>query len=238
MNLPIKITFGKGARPSWWRHKADWEIGGIRTCASRLGGCPQVYTFLEFPVEITPAWQFFIRAINHIMEVRHVAAILGFFRAFANGTGFGDPTDPRANWLLRESLTSPNPQFDKTRTCARSVMTGVVRGESLLVDMLDGRNPPPLKPGRRHPVRVEDANIDDYLYTPYTHPHYFFVANNVKPDGSTVPFSDDGGVYDWIGDGRPVTFLPHVSPGPVLYPLSRLVRLPDAAPQPSPYQNR
>jgi len=242
MSLSVKITLGstqQNARPPLWVHKDDYTIGGIRSCASELNGCPQVYTLKESPVEMTKEWQMFLVAINYGMELRHISAILHTKRAFANGAGVNDVAHPRKNWIRREDLDSPElPRLDKVRTCAFSVLTGVTRGDFLVVHTLNGDNPPHLKPGRRHPARAEEADLDDYVYTPFTHPWLFYVANNVRPNGSTVPFSDDGGVYDWIGDGRPVTFLPNVARGEVLYPLERLVRLVDNAPIPSPYLTR
>lgn len=244
MILPIKITLGStqpAPRPPLWVHKDDFTIGGIRSCAAELNGCPQVYTLKESSVEMTREWQMNLVAINYGgkpngMELRHISAILHTGRAFANGTGVNDVDHPRKNWIRREDLDSDElPRLDKVRTCAFSVLTGVVRGEFLVVSCLNGDNPPHLKPGRRHPARAEEADIDDYIYTPFTHPWFFYVANNVRPNGSTMPFSDDGGMYDWIGNGRPVTFLPSVARGEVLYPLERLTRLPDNAPIPPPY---
>jgi hypothetical protein len=116
-------------------------------------------------------------------------------------------------------------------------MTGVVRGDELIVTMLDGSQPPPLKEGRSYPERVEDISLDDYLFTPQTHRHFFFAANIIRRDGKTVPFPN-GAVYDWTNDGRMYSWLPHVKKAnvEVRYPLSRLIPLPPGAPIPSPYK--
>lgn len=223
------------ARPLLWRHKDDVELHGVvRQAAITLNGAPQVFVFRDGRVNVTRDWQFFIRAINHNMTIQHVSAIYGHKKAFANGTGFGNEKDPRADYLKGENLTFIDPQFDKVRTCARSVMTGVIRGTELVVTMMDGNKPPPLKPGRSYPQRVADINVEDYLYTPRTHRHLFFAANIIKRKGHTVLFAH-GGVYDWTGDSRPYTWLPHVSRFAVRYSLSKLTPVPDDAPIPSPY---
>lgn len=224
------------ALPQLWMHKDDLQLGGVREAAINLNGAPQVFTLLEQSVSVTRQWQYFIRAINCNMQIERVSAIFGWFRAFCNKKGLGNPDDPRADYLLSESTTSPNPQFDKVRTCARSVLAGVESQDDLMVHTLDGRQPPKLKAGRAYPQRVENINLDDYFYSPRTHPWLFFTANNVQPDGDTVPFSDDGGVYgDWMGDNRPYTFLPHVSGSTVWYPKSKLVKLPMGSAPPNPY---
>ncbi len=133
-------------------------------------------------------------------------------------------------------LSRPDPEFDKVRTCALSVLTGSVSGKHLIVTMLDGSQEPPLKEGRSYPERVEDINLDDYLFTPQTHRHLFFVANIIRRDGRTVPFPH-GAVYDWTNDGKPYTWLPHVKRAQfeVRYPLSKLIQLLPGAEIPSPY---
>jgi hypothetical protein len=133
-------------------------------------------------------------------------------------------------------LNRPDPEFDKVRTCALSVLTGSVSGEDLIVAMLDGSQEPPLKDGRRYPETVEDIKLDDYLFVPQTHRHFFFAANIIRRDGRTVPFPH-GAVYDWMDDDRTYTWLPHVkrSQFEIRYPLTKLIPLPAGAPLPSPY---
>jgi hypothetical protein len=174
-------------------------------------------------VAITEQWQFFIRAINHGMSIQHVAALFGPTQAFTNRP----VNDKRANHLLGTKLNRPDPEFDQVCTCALSVMTGAVSGEDLIVTMLDGSQPPPLKEGRRYPERVEDINPDDYLFTPWTHRHFFFAANIIRRNGKTVLFPH-GAVYDWTNDGQLYSWLPHVKRAnfEVRYPLSRLIPLP------------
>jgi hypothetical protein len=189
---------------------------------------------LAQPVKLTRAWQFFIRAINHAMPVRKVSAIFGNWKAFTNGTGFGDLTDLRRNYLLGEHTSSSyeHLQFDKVRTCIRATHTGEVQGEYLWLKTFDGNDPPPLKHGKRHPATVNEINIDDYLYNPRDHRWMFFAANNIDDQGKVFPF-DNGGFYDWFDSGdRQVTWLPLVSCFPAQLPVSYVDRVTSI---PSPY---
>ena len=233
---------GAGAVPSsepLWRHKNDFELGvdAPQRTFGELKAVPEVYTLNNHGMELTKQWQFFIYAINFHMDIQKISAILGTRRAFTNKKGFAskrhDP--PRADWLQGENLDAPNPAFDKTRTCARSVLTGTVVGNKLRVRMLDGNLPPPLKEGRVYPATIKDVDPDDYLYLPWTHRYYFFAATTVDVRGETSPFPKGGKYKEFIGDDRMYTWLPHVSKFPVLYPLSLLEKVPAGAPIPSPY---
>ncbi|HUF00540.1 MAG TPA: hypothetical protein VMN99_14875 [Anaerolineales bacterium] len=181
---------------------------------------------------ITKQWQFFIRAINPGMRLQNIVALFGPTKAFTNRP----VPDKRADHLRGERLNRPDPEFDKVRTCSLSVLTGVVSGDELIVTMLDGSQPPPLKEGRSYPERVQDINPDDYLFLPETHRHFFFAANIIKLNGKTVPFPH-GALYDWTNDGRRYSWMPHVKRAQfeVRYPLSKLIELPPGAPIPSPY---
>lgn len=99
-------------------------FGGIRSCAP----CPAVMVLKDDPhVFIDRQWQYYCRAINYNQPLAYVVANFGYFLAYCNGTGFGDPADPRANWLTEQRLTEKPPQFDKVRTNVRNVLTGVER---------------------------------------------------------------------------------------------------------------
>lgn len=207
----------------------DW---GVRTCAP----CPAVWVLNEpnTKFKLTKDWQFYLRAINYNMTVAHVSALLDYKRAFTNGTGFGDPTDLRANYLLGTNLDKPLPQFDKDRCCSRTVMTGAktLDGKGLVVERFNGNKPPPLKPGKTYPQTIEQVNINDYLYNPRGHRYMFVVANIVNARGELVPFPN-GGLYDWTGDNMPYVFLPLVSDEIFIYPLDMLV---EVSTVPSPYR--
>ena len=211
-----------------WQHKDDrGALGGVRDCAP----CPAVFTLHESRVTVTKEWQFFIRAINPQMSIQHVAALFGHKKAFTNRR----EKDLRRDYLQGEHLDRDELEFDKVRTCSLSVLSGEPQGDMLLVAMLDGNKPPPLKPGCPQPQRVEDIKLDDYLFTPQTHRHLFFAANIVRPNGKVSPFPH-GEAHTFMNDGRPYTWMPHVSRFQVHYPLAKLMRLPPGSPIPIPYQ--
>lgn len=224
------------ARPPLWTQLEDRAVFGyIRSCAP----CPAVFTLKDDPhAVIGEQWQYYLRAINYNMTIENAYLLLDTGLAFANGTGFRQDGDPRADWFHRRDLTKSPPNLDKIRTCSRSVLTGTVAGEYLRVTLFDSRQPPPLKPGRSYPTKMEDIRPDDYLYTPQTHPWMFLTANIVNRSGEVVQFPR-GAVYSWTGDGAPRSFVPHVANlgyGDVLYPLSKLRKLGATEPIPSPYR--
>lgn len=172
----------------------------------------------------------------------------------------------KKDYFFRRLDFAELPKYDKVRTTSRSLMTGKVEyslmvalsqtfmairrkelrpsliGESLTssnvlsVTTLDSRVPPPLKEGRSYPSRVEDANIDDYLYSPRTHPWMFMVANITNREGETVQFPR-GAAYPWFDGGRTyVSYVPYTANhayGPFRLPLSRVVKVTEVV---SPYR--
>jgi hypothetical protein len=240
----IRINIKSAYRPPLWMHKEDRDTdifgGGVRSCASQ-GGCPAVFTLKEPRLKtfITKQWQYYLLAINYNMTLENVALLMHFELAFANGTGVGDDSDPRADFIREQNLFSPLPQFDKDRTCSRNLLTGMKVGDNLLVSTMDGNNPPPLKVGRLQPTAIEDINLDDYLYNPKDHPWMFVVANRVttKPGNQTsvAPFPR-GGMYSWTGNNNLYSFIPLVSREVIEYPLRHLYEIPQGADLPSPYR--
>lgn len=103
--------------------KEDQEVfGGIRSCAA----CPAVMTLKDDPhVFIDRQWQYYFVAINYNMPPTEVMVNLGYKTAYTNGTGFGDSSDPRANWITGQRLDAKSPQFDKVRSNVRCVISGV-----------------------------------------------------------------------------------------------------------------
>ena len=225
-------------RMQFWQHKHDIELGGVRDVIdgndpNDLKGAPEVFWLVQNAMEITKQWQFYIRAINYKMSIQHVSALFGYQKAFTNGHGFGDPTDPRANFLLGEDLNSRLPKFPKVFTCGGSVLSGLESGGLFVPRMMNGNKSPLLKAGRTYPNTVDEINPNDYFYMPATHPWLFFAANNVKGSGSVFPF-DNGAFYPWL-ENRPFTFMPHVSRFPINYPSSKLKKMSPGLNVPSPY---
>jgi hypothetical protein len=244
ISLRVAIRQAQTAeRPPLWFHREDREVFGyIRPCATNGGSCPAVFV-LKTPaakVQLTREWQFYLAAINYHMAPADVAVELHYHLAFCNNTGLGKPDVPRRDYLRGRDLTAKElPKFDKDRTCSRSVLTGVEVGNTLRVTVMDGNQPPPLKPGRRQPQTVGEINFEDYLYNPRDHRHMFFAANTVSSvsGGSKVYPFPRGATYEWAGDGWRYTWFPHVSCEEILYPLSRLRKLADGEAVPSPYRS-
>jgi hypothetical protein len=250
-----------------WQHKDDEQLSKLAPPLLKMvpqrpaNPVPAVFPLERSAaarVNLTREWQFFIRAINYKMPVEKVSAIFGNLLAFCNLTGLGDPKHPRADFLQGENVESPLPQFDKVRTCALSVMTGVVDVDHLIIQMMNGSQPPSLKPGCVLPERIENVTPDIYEFTPQTHRHLFFAVNTTKRGGKIIspfpqaygpdyppplpgamPGTMHGAVYEeWTGDGKAYTWLPLVAPAgiKIRYPLFFLTRVPPGAPIPIPYK--
>jgi hypothetical protein len=190
-------------------------LGSVRACAS--GGCPAVMILNDAPDTIfDKQWQFFVYAINKVMSLNAIIALMGDAKALMNNTGFGDDADPRRNWLTGNNMDKKDPRLDKLRTFSRATHA-VLDYDATRYKVLtfDGNQPPPLKPGRVYPQTLEQVNVDDYLMTPRTHPHLFMDCNNNKnkPGGLTsiFPFAN-GAVYYWtVQPGEMFSFFPLVS---------------------------
>lgn len=202
-----------------YRVLTDAEIG--RTDRPSM---PMVFVFMEgAPVTLTPEWQIFIAGINYRMDLHNIAALTDYKKAFCNTMGTGNPSEPVRNYITGENLDAVDeqgrpayPKLDKVRTCGGAVLK-IADG---YVYMMDGTRPPPLKPGAVYPQTVAQAraNPDVYACTPWGTPHLFFecVATGPAPAYRVNPFPN-GGQYDY--HPAAVTWMPHVSPRPVRWPL-------------------
>lgn len=134
--------------------------------------------------------------------------------AFMNDNRF---RDHRANFITGENLNNELPRvFDLV--CGGNVLAGTEDGDDLIVETLNGREPPP-----------SDVSPD-------THPWLFQKA--------TIITSTKLQMIDGMQTFKVIRFpelspadsiVPIVSIGPVRYPLNKLVRLPLGSPIPSPY---
>lgn len=248
--LPINISVGQ--RKQYYVHKTDQEIlGRIRPCASdpdvispNTEGCPAVWVLNEptLKTRVTFHWQIALCVWNYAMPPRKVMAQLGYKRALANGTGFGDPNDPRRNYITGEGVGKPDPQFDKDRTMSLSMLTIESEDDGIgVLKTFDGNLPPPMKPGKSLPpiTVIQTGNykdyFDDYLYNPRDNWEMFFALNIINLSGQLVPF-DGGGLYPWFfNNTKPVCFFPHVSREKIRYSLDLLRKLPLGSPRVNPY---
>lgn len=224
------------------REDKDTDIfdGGVRDCA--VGGCPAVFVLNEprLKVQMDMHWQFYLRAINYKMSLENVFLILDDALAFANNSGFDNLDNPgKKDFFFGRTNYPEYPRLEKDRTCSRNVLTGVEEGSLLKVVTFDGNKPPPMKPGKIRPQRLQDVRLEDYLYNPREHPWMFCVANRIttKPGNQTsiAPFPR-GAIYEWTGDNLPYTWIPHVSTETIYYPLRYFIKIPLGNPKPSPYR--
>lgn len=163
----------------------DKEKGVIRSAAPN----PEVYWLDESPVILTEAWQELIFEMNKpYMSKKWFTQNLAYNVAWANGTGFNDPNDPRRNYIEGTNLTARYPNLDKCR-CCQMRLHGTESNGILTVEVLDGNQPPP---------KWIDLEKKPWLY---------FRALIVQKDGSVIDFPYCGGnpVYMPLVGIPPVT---------------------------------
>ena len=157
------------------------------------------WLFGEAYVQFTEAQQRLAWAMmmDSVDSVKKFGVVYGHTKAFMNGTGFGDPDDPRRNYITGEDLSARLPRWDKVRVCANAVLAGVESGDMLIVDHIPHDNIPTW------------AEIKDK-------PWLYFEAVSSTPTGDTTPFPQ--GVYGPI-------YIPLIARTEVSFPLSALERL-------------
>lgn len=178
------------------------------SAAQRLGSAPNVVILSTGEgerVQLTRLWQLALVAWNPNMRLNNVAALLGTHKAFTNNTGF--PTEEgetrRANWIMNDDLEYSNPAFDKVRSCALNCHKGIQVGSEVVLEIMNGNNPPP------------DVN-------PQSHPHLFFHATVIYKGGTIGAFPK--AMPAW-GYERPVVLLPLVSTYAIRVPLTMVRRV-------------
>jgi hypothetical protein len=138
---------------------------------------PEVFHFDQnAATKLTKAWQELIMKMNPGMTGRGFRSLLRYDRAFTNFTGFDYPKhSPRADFINEIDVDAQLPYFDKCRICGGAVVRGVLNGNTLTVETLDGSKPPPT---------VAYVMSKPWLY---------FKAITVKEDGSNSNFPQNGG---------------------------------------------
>ena len=199
-----------GASGNLYRVLTDRELG--RSNRNRL---PMVFWLSNETMPCSQDWQYFIRAINYGMSLQHVAALFDSWKFAFNNMGFGDPSDPRRNYITGDNLDAPaDPYFSKVYTCGMSIVE-IING---VVTTMDGRYPPFLMPWVSRPRTIQEATPGRYFYNPRTHPHLFYACVN-SVNGDPVPFAN-GALYPWYKGGREiVTWMPYVSDKVITWPV-------------------
>lgn len=120
------------------------RLGYVRNVVVTGGkSMPEVYRFLPFHhVILTERLQWLWRNINPELSDEKWSTLLGYFLAWCNGTGFGDPTDPRANYITGENLGKPDPAFDQARFCGGAIFKGTTIGNVIYITTIPSYNPP------------------------------------------------------------------------------------------------
>lgn len=127
-------------------------------------------------------------------------------RAFMNNNGFNDDNDPRCDYIGGNDLDSPLPKFDKVRVCGGATVSGWVRGDELVLHVINAADPNQLK-------------IDYVLERPWLYFHATTSRNNGgQPAIGRFP----------QGLGEPC-FIPLISKVEVAIPLSHLELVSDIA---------
>lgn len=202
------------------------QIGEYQTAPS---GNPAVIPLRDSPDTIfNEQWQLSMYAHNFGMAKNNVADLMGNQKAFMNGTGVGDPNNPRANFITEEDMNADLPRLKKLITCALN--THAVRDYDdthYQVWTMDGTKDPLMIAGATKPTSVDDIDSgrvksSDYVYSPFKSLFAFVVPNNfnTKPGNLTTisPFPN-GLQYPWTPEPDEIyQFFPLVSmkPEPVL----------------------
>ena len=201
----------------------DWRLAFANQTGFRKPGSPKADYFHRRDLDCKPASLDKVRSCaRNVLTGTPQYSLLQTVKAMA---------------ALAGTIVKRQTTFMAARTSFASLLTNA--SNVLNVWTFDSQSPPPLKPGRTYPKRIEDVNPDDYLYMPETDPEKFLVANIVNKAGLVVQFPR-GGLYAWTGDHTPYSFMPHISNhgyGDVLYSLANLVLIAPDAPIPSPYRS-
>ena len=117
-----------------WRVLHKVEGGWPATPA----GLPEVMPPLNYkPLKMTRSIQLLSYDImwnmNPTISINNWTAVHDHDRAFTNGQGFGDSSDPRVNYLTGENLFAEEPKYDKAqRVCGGSFIRGDAVGDKLI----------------------------------------------------------------------------------------------------------
>ena len=106
-------------RPRLWRIKHDIELGALWR-----DNLPEVHPF--FPNHHVPfleVWQRLSRELNPLLTDEKWTAVYSFKRFATNNNGFGNPDDPRANYITGTHLDKADPRVEVLK-CGGNLVTG------------------------------------------------------------------------------------------------------------------
>lgn len=195
------------AMPQLWQVLHDAQLGEVRQPTDGEGA-PEVFPMMDKHfTRFTRAWQMLSYELM-ALPPKKWRAVFTWQRALTNNNGFESPNDPRADYVNRMDLTSPDPKV-ASLLFGGNVITGRVDGDHLWVETLNGNDPPPSVAWMKE------------------HPWLMQVCTNVQ--------YESGKVFDFPqGDGLPVIVLILASKA-VKFPLKNLKKLPLGSPIPRVY---
>ena len=224
-------------------HGQFWEPG--RTANWRDGFPTVFWLFGSVYVQFTEAQQRLAWDMlkDSVDSVKKFAVVYGNTKAFMNGTGYGDPSDPRRNYITGEDLSARLPRWDKIRVCADATLAGYERTDIMAVtvpttftekvksffsNLIFGN---PFKQGIAGLVQTEKTIMQeiDMLIVDYIPENniptweelkpkkwLYFEAVSSTPTGDTTPFPQ--GVYGPI-------YIPLIAKAEIRFPLAALEKL-------------
>lgn len=153
IQLDIDLKTHHSAIPQLWMVLHDVQLG-----ESWRPNLPEVFVIEDEPWKFTEAWQRLVFAMNPSLTPHQFTTLFGWTTAFCNGTGFGEPGEPRANHITGENLDASDPNFDKARFCGGTSFTGVETAYGdVWIETLSPDSPPTLEWIVQHPWMMFDA---------------------------------------------------------------------------------
>ena len=194
-------------RPPLWVLKHDVELGNVRN-VTLSNGAPEVHRMEPYHMtRFRGDWQYLSKEINPNMSYSKWISLYSWTTVITNEQGFGKPGDPRADFVGGTNLQYELPKVADL-LFGGNVYTGKPEGEWLWVETLDTSKPAP---------PLEYILSKRWLYQ---------IGTNVRKDGQVGKLPQ--------GNGMDV-LLPVYASKPVKIQLSKLRRLRDDEPIPSPY---
>lgn len=192
----MKLSIQAVQPPQLRRVKHDKELGPLWRAD------PEVFQLWpQTPIPFDEPLQRLAYAMNAPIALNHWRSIFAAATAFNNGTGFDNPSSPRADFISGRDLDQRIPMFDKPRVCGGASLRGFVSGNNLVVDT----------------IRIDLGELPTLEWM-QAHPWYAFTALIVS--------GDDGHVFHFPqGEGKPVR-IPLVSMEQVSISLDNLESLP------------
>lgn len=200
VSISLRVAMAKAQtveRPPLWRvlHDVETPKGVWRP------NLPEVFPL--FPSHFSNfgrEGQLLSKAKNPLLTPAKWTNIYMYTLWIANGQGFGDETDQRANYVAMRNLDKPNPRVE-CLTTGGSLLTGYVEGSNLVVTTLDANNLPSLEwlqerpwfwtyavtvDGRGNPRRFPQGLQPDGSIVPIVHP---LIANPVRYPKIAIPLT-------------------------------------------------